>query len=664
MKQLRTFWLWTICCCFSFSGNAQQAYTVNDLKLLVSLSDPQLSPDGKSGIFVASFRDHENNTFRRELVFTDLKGNQRALVRDRSNISQPQWSPDGQFISFLATGTKGVQIFLLPTAGGDTHQITNHPTSVKKYSWHPAGKHLSFIAEEETERKSGPDRFNDAFEVGSNGYLTKSAAVRSSIWLTDITGAVTERLTFEDKIVATDLNLSPLSWSQDGTRLAFVSYPSGNSGDSDRGRIYWLNLNGRKISPGPDREFDPGTVLFSPTGEQIAFTYPIDGVPANQSAIYVFDIKGKSITNLTRNLDREIADFAWLGDGRMFFTGFDQLSTAIWYRTEPGKFTSLNLGGVEEVNGWSIRQNGSALFVGEERYRPSELYYKASPESAPQRLTDYNGELAKRKMGKREGFEWKSTKDLQPNGVLTYPPDFSEDKKYPVVALIHGGPTSTSGLGFNIMAQLMAARGWIVFEPNYRGSNNLGNVFQSAIANDPSQGPGEDVMTGIEELRKRTYVDPKRIAVSGWSYGGWMTSWLIGRYPTEWVAAVAGAAPVDFTDMYSLSDLNRMRRHSITDSPFRGDHLQAAQDQSPLRYLSRIVTPTLIMSKTEDSRVSITGSYKLYSALRDNGIPVQFIAYPGSGHVVTDPVRSIDVHERWLAWLEKYLGAPKPITQN
>lgn len=662
MKHLITF-----CWIALFSINplwAQDLFSVNDLKNLVNLSDPQLSPDGKLGIFIATFRDYENNTFKRELILTDLKGNQRTLVRDRANISQPQWSPDGMTVSFLATGTKGTQIFLLPMEGGDSRQLTNHATSVKKYNWHPAGRHLCYIAEDETEKKSGPERFNDAFEVGSNGYLTKGPSARNSIWLVDITGTITERLTFEDKTVATDLTVSPLSWSQDGTRLAFVSYPTSNSGDSDKGKIFWLNLNGRKINPGPDREFETGSLSFSPTGEQIAYTYPVDGVPANQSAIYVYDIKGKSITNVTRNLDREIGDFAWLGDGRMFLTGYSQLSTTLWLRSEPGKFTALDLGEVQEVNGWSVGQNGSTLFIGEEKLRPGELYYKSSPEAVPDRLTKYNSELAGRKSGKREGFEWKSTNNFSPNGVITYPPDFQEDKKYPMVVLIHGGPTSTASLGFTFIAQLMAARGWLVFEPNYRGSNNLGNAFQSAIAHDPSQGPGEDVMTGVTELKKLPYVDPKRIAVSGWSYGGWMTAWLIGRYPTEWAAAVAGAAPVDFTDMYSLSDLNRMRRHSITDSPYRGDNLEWSLNNSPLKYLSHIVAPTLILSKTEDARVSITGSYKLYAALRDNDVPVQFIAYPGSGHVVTDPVRSLDLHERWLNWLEKYLGTPKPITQN
>jgi Dipeptidyl aminopeptidases/acylaminoacyl-peptidases len=225
------------------------------------------------------------------------------------------------------------------------------------------------------------------------------------------------------------------------------------------------------------------------------------------------------------------------------------------------------------------------------------------------------------------------------------------------VLLIHGGPTAASTLAFHMTAQLMAAKGWIVFEPNYRGSNHRGNAFQSAIANDAGEGPGEDVMSGVAELKKKSFVDSKKIAVSGWSYGGWMTAWMIGRYPDEWAAAVAGAAPVDYTDMYSLSDLNRMRRHAITDSPYKGDHLKRAWEQSPIKNFSKIRTPTLVLSKSADSRVAITGSYKLYNALRDNGVKTQFIIYPGPGHLVTDPVRSKDVYDRWLGWLEKFIGS-------
>ena len=362
-----------------------------------------------------------------------------------------------------------------------------------------------------------------------------------------------------------------------------------------------------------------------------------------------------SASSVTRTLDREILDFAWFSNGLLVLTGYDGLQSAIWAQAENNSYRKLNTGEVMEVYELSVSKSGSIAFIGEEKQRPVELYFLPTVDAKPERITDFNRSIAERKQGKREGISWNTTSGFETDGVLTYPPDFEASKKYPLVLLIHGGPTATSTLAFNMTAQIMAAKGWIVLQPNYRGSNHRGNAFQSAIANDAGEGPGADVWNGVEAMKKKAYVDPKKIAVSGWSYGGWMTAWMIGRYPGEWAAAVAGAAPVDYTDMYSLSDLNRMHRHAITASPYTGDNLKSAHEQSPLKNFSKIRTPTLVLSKSSDSRVSITGSYKLFHALRDNGVKAQFIVYPGPGHLVTDPVRSKDVYDRWLNWLSQYL---------
>ncbi|MDQ3949352.1 MAG: S9 family peptidase, partial [Gemmatimonadota bacterium] len=224
-------------------------------------------------------------------------------------------------------------------------------------------------------------------------------------------------------------------------------------------------------------------------------------------------------------------------------------------------------------------------------------------------------------------------------------------------------PTASSTEGFSSLVNLLAARDWIVFQPNYRGSDNLGNAYQRAIANDAAEGPGRDIVAGIDALAARGFVDTTRIAVSGWSYGGFMTAWLIGRYPGRWRAAVAGAAPVDITDMYALTDLNVMRRHAITESPFVGDRLRAYMEMSPLMHLPKVRTPTLVMSTTGDVRVVVTGSYKIYHALKDNGVPVQFVAFPGGGHSPADPVRQLERDRRWVEWLARWLEEGQRLSQ-
>ena len=200
----------------------------------------------------------------------------------------------------------------------------------------------------------------------------------------------------------------------------------------------------------------------------------------------------------------------------------------------------------------------------------------------------------------------------------------------------------------------MAARGWVVFEPNYRGSDNLGNAYQAAIHNDAGDGPGRDVMAGLAALKSRGFVDDKRIAVSGWSYGGYMTTWLIGHFD-GWKAAVAGAPVTDWVDQYNLADGNVQVRYIFGGSPWTGDYMKAYVAQSPITYAGRIKTPTLILSNTGDFRVIPTQAYKLFHALKDNGVVTRFFAYPIPGHNAADPVRARDTWRRWLEWLDGYL---------
>jgi dipeptidyl aminopeptidase/acylaminoacyl peptidase len=225
------------------------------------------------------------------------------------------------------------------------------------------------------------------------------------------------------------------------------------------------------------------------------------------------------------------------------------------------------------------------------------------------------------------------------------------------VLLIHGGPTSSSKLSFSLLSQLMAAEGWVVFSPNYRGSDNLGNSYAAAILNDAGEGPGRDVMAGVAELRKRPYVDAARSAVTGWSYGGFMSTWLLGKYPGEWQAGVAGAPVTNWVDQYNLSDGNVQVRYSFGGSPWKSEFAQAYRDQSPIRYATAIRAPTLVMANLEDFRVPPVQAFELYHALKDNGVETQFIGFQGRTHASSDPVNARERARLWIDWVKSHLGA-------
>jgi dipeptidyl aminopeptidase/acylaminoacyl peptidase len=201
----------------------------------------------------------------------------------------------------------------------------------------------------------------------------------------------------------------------------------------------------------------------------------------------------------------------------------------------------------------------------------------------------------------------------------------------------------------------MAAHGWFVLRPNYRGSDNLGNAFQHAIYADATRGPGADILAGVAAAQKAAPIDPKRVCVSGWSYGGMMTSWLITQ-DHRWACAVSGAAVNDLVYDYSLADDISADRASMPGtSPFVGNNLQAYRDVSPLTFYRSVKTPTLILSDMYDVRVPAAQSYAFYHALRDNGVPVEFYEWPVHGHFPGDPVRTADVYRYWIDWIDKHV---------
>jgi dipeptidyl aminopeptidase/acylaminoacyl peptidase len=304
----------------------------------------------------------------------------------------------------------------------------------------------------------------------------------------------------------------------------------------------------------------------------------------------------------------------------------------------------------------TVSRSGQIALLANETDHPTELYYMETPDCLPRRLTEFNADIAALDLGKQETLRWCGPDDFEMDGVLTFPPDYQPGNVYPLVLCIHGGPRAASNMGFSNRIQLLASQGWVVFQPNYRGSDNLGNEYTAAIWNDAGDGPGRDVMSGVELLIDKGIADSSRMAVSGWSYGGYMTTWLLGNYPDRWKAGVAGAPVTDHLDQYVLSDIHSLVATYFGGSPFTDPKLlQAYREQAPITYAVNIKAPTLVLCDTGDQRVPITESFVLYHTLRDNGVKTKFIAYPVEGHSPQDPVHQRDVDRRWTAWIKEHI---------
>lgn len=652
---------------------------LDDLARLVRVSDPQPSPDGRSVVLVVSRVNAAENRHDANLVLVDVaSGATRVLTRDRRGVRHPRFSPSGDRLAFLAQVGSGkdaaAQLFVLPMNGGDALRLTNLTRGVSHFAWRPDGKALAFAAPDEPKDPKAAEKGEDAFEIENGDFLLAAAPAPVHVWLVNAEGGDARRLTSG----AWSLHVapppsappSPLSFSPDGKSLLLTAQPSPWTGDTDRTQIRRLDIESGKLEPFTGRSAWERFATFSPDGSKVAHWYPRGGEPSQVNEIVVAPASGGEGRSATAPLDRMLYLSRWMPDSKALLVGGnDQTRVSLWLQPLDGAATRLDLGRLSPSGTFGVDANvgakGEIFFVASEPSRPAELYLLPAPGAPVRRLTDFNAEVAARALGKTERVTWKTHDGFTADGVVTFPPHFTEGKRHPLVLVVHGGPRAASLETFGLVPQLLAARGYLVFEPNYRGSDNLGNAFMKAITGDPGEGPGRDVMAGLAELKKRPYVDGARVGVSGWSYGGFMTTWLLGHYG-GWKAAVAGASVTDWVDQYTLSDVNVRVRHALGGSPYAGaTALDAPRKKgasvyvegSPITNAAKIRTPTLVLSDTGDARVPITQSYKLFRALKDNGVPTKFVAFPVSGHSPSDPAREKEMRKRWLAWLDEWMGA-------
>ena len=633
------------------------AFSIESMGRVVDLSDAAIAPDGTGIAFVASRAELERNDYRGQLWLYDLRARRlRLLGAAHEAYASPLWSASGTQIAYIAddAATRADQLFVLDVASGRSRRLTDGKAGVEDFAWRPDDGAIAFVRPDEAPVKHGRGAYEDAFEVTDDAYLTTAAAQPSHLWLADVRSGHERRLTRGAWSVAD----AALSWSPDGARLTYLRAPSGIHGVAGRATAYVLDLDAGTSRPLTAHTAYEDQALWSPDGSQALYLYSRDGDPANATTVMSVAVDGSHDRDLARDLDRHVTTAAWMPGGRaVLLKVYDVTAGPLYEQPLAGPARRLPLGDVVNAEigpAQSVSRDGKIAFVGTQAERPNELYLLTPGAAEPQRLTTFNAATAALHLGRVSTVRWDSPDGFHEAGVLTYPPDYVAGKHYPLVLRIHGGPTETSEATFEPFYQAAAARGYLVFAPNYRGSSNLGSAFEHAIFNDASAGPGSDVMAGIEAVEKLGIVDASRLAVSGWSYGGQLTSWMIGHYQV-WKCAVTGAAVNDLVVDYTIADDIDADRLAFSNSPFVGDELMAWQRQSPIAYFKNIHTPLLLLGNVYDVRVPIVEQYEMYHALRDNGVPVKFFVYPSAGHLPRGPVRLADAYGRWLAWFDRYL---------
>ena len=655
----------TLAVCSAAAGRPIQS---SDMFRIADVSNAQISPDGKTVVFVVTRWDGHTASYVHELHIVDALGQaDRRLLSSPMDAVSPRWSPDGKLIAFLASGGHaGAPLQLYMTRrDGKAHRLTEMPTGVREIAWSPDSRSIAFVAADSPDREQVQSQ-GGRFDAGENGDTQHAAVMPSQLWIAPVSGAKPVKLTTGPASVSAanpyGTPTPQISWSPDGASIAVIRTPTPDADAEFQATVVLIDVKTHASKVVTPKLLLGGSLAFSPD-DHIAYLSPRGDTRVNEYEANVVTTMGGAPTVWMQSVDREIAALRWMPDGSLLAGGLDGAHPAFWVQAPGGQAAELPLGDAypfceRQMCDVSVSASGGLAFAGEGPDRPMDVYVMDTPASGPRRITHYGDAIASLDLGHNEMLEWDGPDGFHENGIITYPPGFSRDKHYPLVVLLHGG-ISAATRRFNggwPMPQLLAARGYVVFEPNYRGSDNSGNAYQSAMFDDSVVGPTRDIMSGVKHVEALGFIDTSREAVCGWSYGGLFTSWLTTQYH-NWRAAVAGAAIDDFVEDYADAGAGSgiIKANFFGGSPYVGDHIKDFAAQSPITFAKDITTPTLIWGTTDDPVVPVVQSFAMYHALKDNGVPVRFVLYPSASHGPENVIQTADLTDLWIGWLDKYM---------
>ncbi len=641
----------------------------SDPERLRSVRDPRISPDGEWVAYVVRTSDLEKDRDGSDIWMVSWDGAQTLQLTHTEKESEgaPRWSPDGRYLSFLVSrGDEDAksQVWLLDRRGGEARQLTEMEGGVEAYEWSPDSKRLALIAadpdpderEQKAEKGDEPktakpiviDRYQ--FKQDRIGYLRH---LRSHLYLFDLEKRNAELLT------PGDFDDSSPSWAPDGRDIAFVSKRGDDPDRHDNSDIFLIEARAgaeaRQLTrhEGADGSFGSAPA-WSPDGTWIAY---LRGGPPRWSFydgpdLAIISAAGGEPRIITEGLDRDVYRPAWTADGGALLMLLEDDRNQYLARVSVGggNVERLSVPG-SVVNRFDSGAAGRIALLMTTPEEPAEIF--AFERGATRPLSSQNEEpLRGIALGSVSGIEFESADGTKVHGIVTKPPGFEAGRRYPTVALIHGGPTAQNGFEFDPGAQVLAGAGYLVVRPNYRGSPGRGREFSRAIFADWGNLEVQDVLAAIDHVVEAGLADPERLGIGGWSYGGMTTNYTIAK-DTRFKAAVSGASIANVLTGYGTDQYIRQYENELG-KPWEEIDKYFAVSQ-PFLHADKIETPTLFLCGEKDFNVPLINSEQMYQALRSLGIETQLVIYPGRYHGLGKPSYRKDRHERYIGWFDRFL---------
>ncbi len=671
----------------------KRSIVAKDLYKIVYIEDPRVSPDGRWIAYVQVTVDPLENGYKRNIWLAPTDGGEPRQLTRGGKDSQPRWSPDGTLLAFTSTRNDKPQIYLLPLTapGGEARALTEMPNGASDPAWSPDGQHIAFLAGMNAEERAKEDRGEkeeppaDQLEARHRKerkeqdekkrwdprYVWRIPYRVGTAYLTDRFQQIyvipaTEGLSGDEakprRLTDIDADHSAPEWTPDGAYL-LTSRTVDPAADEPftRSSLFRIRVEDGVVETLTDDEFADYMPMPSPDGRWIAYTRtPRENITRYLNRLTVIPAEGGKPRDLSLEFDRAPTGYDWLPDGSaILFSAGDHGDLEIYRVAPSGGPVEKVIAGRMEVQAFDIAPDGGVAFVASTPLSPPELFWQPPGADEPMQMTGVNKPLLDEVIVQpTHELRWKSHDGLEIQGWYILPVGYEEGKQYPLAFNIHGGPHVMWGPSARTMWhewQFHAACGYVVFYCNPRGGDGYGQAFYDAIAGAWGEADFPDLMTGIDALLELGFVDEKHMAVTGGSYGGFMTAWVIG-HTDRFAAAVSQRGVYNLSSFYGTSDVPVLISSEFGVEPW--EDYGKLWAYSPLAYAHRVTTPLLLIHAENDYRVPIEQAEQLFAYIRrSTRTPVEMWRYPRDGHEMSrsgEPEHRVSRLTRMVSWFDRY----------
>ena len=679
MKKIMRMAVVAACCAMALRVGAQEkhAMTFDDLIKLHRVAEPAMSPDGKWVAYTVATPDMDANRNASNIWMVAASGGEEIQLTQSGKDSSPVWSPDSKTIAFISARSGDSQVYLLSMEGGESHPLTKLSTGADLAIWSPDGKTIAFTSgvypeckDDECNKKKDQEKEKNKVKAHvAEALLYRhwthwNEGKRSHLFVIPSDGSGTPK----DLTAGAEYDVPPdqrgeasdISFSPDSKEICFTAVTDKVEATSTNGDLLIVPVSGgepKRITTQPG--FD-GNPVYSPDGKYIAYHAQLAaGYESDRWRVMLYDRAAGKNEDLTEtSFDRSAQNLAWSPDSSKIYFGAENETLEPVYEMAP-KVGAAPKKVIDGYNGAvSLTADGKTFaFTRTSLTMPAEVFSSASDGTGLKQLTHQNDAvLAKIELNAPEKFWFEGAEGAKVHAMLIKPPKFDAAKKYPLLVLLHGGPQTMWGdsWGYRWNAQVFSGAGYVTLMINRRGSTGFGQKFTDEITNDWGGKAYIDVMKGVDSaLAKYAFIDGKRMAAAGGSYGGYMANW-IATHTDRFKAIVSHAGIWDKNSMYATEEL-WFEDHDMQGTPWTAP--ENYRKWAPLTYataLGKLKTPTLVIGGERDYRVPYTQSLEFFSALQRQGVPSKLVIFPDEGHWVLKPLNSQFWYKTFLEWVDKY----------